>query len=228
MTLTTAAPSLDIGQTSTESPHHCRRPLLDLPAPPQGPVGHPHPSPAWFWSSSNTTWGTTFLLFLVSGPISCHFSFNFLWMPFPNYEYNKKIVVGPYILQNYVYEFQYCISESKFPSTISIIFYIWSAGSGSSRPVPSPTRTPVASPPASAPSSPSISNILSLFLAPPRPQKVVSRPKPVVQKRPQKPQVLEKQDTKTFAEMVLEFIRPVFISIIGKVKKVVCLVLTDK
>ncbi|XP_071519341.1 uncharacterized protein [Panulirus ornatus] len=92
-------------------------------------------------------------------------------------------------------------------------------GNGTSRPRPSPTRPPVASPPASPPpppaSSPNIGNILSLLLGPSRPQKT-SRPKPVVQKRPQKPQVLEKQDSKTFVEMVLEFIRPVFISIIGK------------
>ncbi|XP_045596626.2 uncharacterized protein [Procambarus clarkii] len=94
-------------------------------------------------------------------------------------------------------------------------------GNAASKPSPPPpTRAPVTNsspPPASKPasSSPGFGDLLNLLFASPRPQKV-SRPKPQVVKQPQKPQVLEKHDTKTFVDMVLEFIRPVFISIIGK------------
>ncbi|KAK8741626.1 hypothetical protein OTU49_002309, partial [Cherax quadricarinatus] len=84
-------------------------------------------------------------------------------------------------------------------------------------PPPQPTQAPAVSSTLATPSasSSSVGSILNLLFTPSRPQKV-SRPKPQALKRPQKPQVLEKHDAKTFVDMVLEFIRPVFISIIGK------------
>ncbi|KAG7161194.1 hypothetical protein Hamer_G016243 [Homarus americanus] len=97
-------------------------------------------------------------------------------------------------------------------------------GNSPTRPPPPPVRTPAPRPPAAAPSpvasspaasSPGLGSILS-FLFPSSQSQKVSQPKPPVTKRPQKPQVLEKHDAKTFVDMVLEFIRPVFISIIGK------------
>ncbi|XP_063592905.1 uncharacterized protein LOC134769996 [Penaeus indicus] len=93
-----------------------------------------------------------------------------------------------------------------------------------SKPRPPPTRAPAAPPtPSSSSSSPSggsspigVGNILQLlFGGSSRPQST-ARPKPPVKKPQKPPQILEKQDAKSFVDMVLEFIRPVFISIIGK------------
>ncbi|XP_042866703.1 uncharacterized protein LOC122249692 [Penaeus japonicus] len=98
-----------------------------------------------------------------------------------------------------------------------------SPASSASKPQPPPTRAPVAPPAPSSSSSPSggsspigVGNILQLlFGGSSRPQSP-ARPKPPVKKPQKPPQILEKQDAKSFVEMVLEFIRPVFISIIGK------------
>ncbi|XP_068232838.1 uncharacterized protein [Palaemon carinicauda] len=92
------------------------------------------------------------------------------------------------------------------------------------RTTPVPTRAPATKRPPPRPSlasSPSSSNLISSLLgqlfgggrpqSPSRP-----KPKPPVKLTP-KPQVLEKNDSKDLVEMVLEFIRPVFISIVGKV-----------
>ncbi|XP_037790872.1 uncharacterized protein LOC119586241 [Penaeus monodon] len=92
-----------------------------------------------------------------------------------------------------------------------------------SKPRPPPTRAPAAPPTPSSSSSSSggsspigVGNILQLlFGGSSRPQSP-ARPKPPVKKPQKPPQILEKQDAKSFVDMVLEFIRPVFISIIGK------------
>lgn len=91
------------------------------------------------------------------------------------------------------------------------------------RTTPAPTRPPVTKRPpprpavaSSPPSSDPISTVLGLLFGSGQPQNQSRpRPKPPVKKTP-KPQVLEKTDPKSFVEMVLEFIRPVFISIVGK------------
>lgn len=96
-----------------------------------------------------------------------------------------------------------------------------SAAPAASKPRPPPTRAPAAPPTPSSSSSSSsspigVGNILQLlFGGSSRPQ-TPARPKPPVKKPQKPPQILEKQDAKSFVDMVLEFIRPVFISIIGK------------
>ncbi|KAK7073643.1 hypothetical protein SK128_015214, partial [Halocaridina rubra] len=83
---------------------------------------------------------------------------------------------------------------------------------------PPPTRAPITErpPTSSLASSSSIANILGLLFGSSPPQTQV-KPRPPVVKKPTKPQALEKHDKKkSFVEMVLEFIRPVFISIVGK------------
>lgn len=89
-----------------------------------------------------------------------------------------------------------------------------SSGVATSRPTPPPTRAPVSQRPA-APSSSGIASILGLLFGGGQPQSR-PKPKPPVVKKPPKPEILEKYDSKSFVEMVLEFIRPVFISIVGK------------